>query len=28
MEKCYAHNGTSPTRSVVATCYVMDRAKR
>jgi hypothetical protein len=28
MEKCYAHNGTSPTRSVVATCYVMDRVKR
>ena len=28
MEKCYAHNGTSPTRSVVATCYVMNRVKR
>jgi hypothetical protein len=28
MEKCYVHNGTGPTRSVVATCYVMDRAKR
>jgi hypothetical protein len=28
MEKCYTHNGTSPTRSVVATCYVMDRVKR
>jgi hypothetical protein len=28
IEKCYVHNGTSPTRSVVATCYVMDRAKR
>jgi hypothetical protein len=28
MEKCYVHNGTSPTRSVVATCYVMDRVKR
>src|SRR5262249_31193043 len=27
MEKCYAHNGVSPTRSVVATCYVMDRKK-
>jgi hypothetical protein len=27
MEKCYAHNGTSPTRSVVATCYVMERKK-
>ena len=28
MEKCYVHNGTSPTRSIVATCYVMDRVKR
>ena len=28
MEKCYVHNGTSPSRSVVATCYVMERAKR
>jgi hypothetical protein len=28
MEKCYVHNGTSPTRSVVATCYVMERVKR
>jgi hypothetical protein len=28
MEKCYVHNGTSPTRSVVATCYVMDRVKK
>jgi hypothetical protein len=28
MEKCYVHNGTGPTRSVVATCYVMDRVKR
>ncbi len=28
MEKCYAHNGTSPTRSVVATCYVMNRVKK
>ena len=28
MEKCYVHNGLSPTRSVVATCYVMNRAKR
>jgi hypothetical protein len=28
MEKCYVHNGTSPTRSVVATCYLMDRVKR
>src|SRR6266852_952551 len=28
MEKCYVHNGTSPTRSIVATCHVMDRVKR
>jgi len=28
MEKCYVHNGTSPTHSVVATCYLMDRVKR
>ena len=28
IEKCYVHNGTSPSRSVVATCYVMERAKR
>src|SRR5216684_3045719 len=28
MEKCYVQNGTSPTRSIVATCYMMDRVKR
>ena len=28
MEKCYVHNGTSPSGSVVASCYVMDRVKR
>jgi len=28
MEKCYVHNGTSPTHSIVATCYVMDRVKK
>jgi len=28
MEKCYAHNGTGPTQSVVATCYVMNRVKK
>ena len=28
MEKCYAHNGTSPSRSIVATCYTMDSVKR
>ena len=28
MEKCYTHNATSPSGSVVATCYMMDRVKR
>jgi hypothetical protein len=28
MEKCYTHNGASPSRSVAATCYMMDRVKR
>jgi hypothetical protein len=28
MEKCYVHNGKSPSTSVVATCYVMNRVKR
>jgi len=28
MEKCYVHNGTSPSGSVVATCHMMDRMKR
>jgi hypothetical protein len=28
MEKCYVHNGTGPTRSIVATCYMMDCVKR
>jgi hypothetical protein len=28
MEKCYVHNGTSPTHSIVAACYLMDRVKR
>lgn len=28
MEKCYVHNGLSPSRSVVASCVVMTRAKR
>jgi hypothetical protein len=27
MEKCYVHNGTSPSRSIVATCYVMERKR-
>ena len=28
MEKCYVQNGASPSRSVVATCYLMDRLKQ
>ena len=28
MEKCYVHNGLSPSKSVVATCHVMDRVKK
>lgn len=28
MEKCYVHNGTSPSHSIVATCFDMERAKR
>ena len=28
MEKCYVHNGLSPSGSVVATCHVMDRVKK
>lgn len=28
MEKCYVHNGIGPSKSVVATCYEMTRAKR
>jgi hypothetical protein len=27
MEICYAHNGLSPTGSIVATCYVAERKK-
>lgn len=27
MEKCYAHAGISLTKSIVATCFMMDRAK-
>jgi hypothetical protein len=25
IEMCYAHNGLSPSGSIVATCYMMDR---
>jgi hypothetical protein len=28
MEKCYAQNGVSPSHSVVATCYEMQRVKK
>ena len=28
MEKCYAHNAARPSRSIVATCQIMDRVKR
>jgi hypothetical protein len=27
MEKCYVHSGLSPSKSIVATCYAMDRVK-
>ena len=28
IEKCYVHNGVSPTHSIVATCHMMERVKR
>ena len=28
MEKCYAQNATSPSKSIIATCHMMDRVKR
>ena len=28
MEKCYVHNATGPTRSIVATCHFMVREKK
>ena len=28
IEMCYSHTGLSPTKSIVATCYVMERAKK
>jgi hypothetical protein len=28
MEKCYVHNGLSPSKSIVASCHVMERTKR
>jgi len=27
MEKCYTHNGLSPSKSIVAGCYLMERRK-
>src|SRR5262249_44785557 len=27
IEKCYTQNATSPSKSIVATCYMMDRVK-
>ena len=27
MEKCYVHNGTGPSKSIVAACYDMTRVK-
>jgi hypothetical protein len=28
MEKCYVQNSARPSKSIVATCYMMDRVKR
>jgi hypothetical protein len=28
MEKCYVHNGVGPSKSIVASCYVMERVKK
>jgi hypothetical protein len=28
IEKCYVHDGASPSRSIVATCYTMERTKK
>jgi hypothetical protein len=28
MEKCYVHSGMGPSKSVVATCYAMERVKK
>lgn len=28
MEKCYTQNAISPSKSIVATCHMMDRVKR
>ena len=28
MEKCYTHNGLSPSKSIVAGCYQMERVRK
>src|SRR5215470_11135075 len=28
IEKCYTHNGASPTHAIVATCHVINRVRR
>jgi hypothetical protein len=28
MEKCYVHSGVSPSKSIVASCYEMERTKK
>jgi hypothetical protein len=28
MEKCYVHAGMGPSKSIVATCYAMERVKK
>ena len=28
MEKCYTHNGLSPSKSIVAGCYQMERLRK
>jgi hypothetical protein len=28
MEKCYVHSGMNPSKSIVATCYAMERVEK
>ena len=28
LERCYVYNGLSPTKSIVAACYGLDRVKK
>lgn len=28
LEKCYVHNGTGPTKSIVASCFMINRVKK